>query len=1582
MNTQLSFTPKRLYVAILLALATPASIERSYAGAGFGDSSDKAGKPVKVQTFYANSPTGLRPAADCFDTTGYSAIPTIGGLCDSGTALRKFVDTLPGLGAAAANNLGQYIPVAKPDTVSYPGSDYYEIAVVEYAERMHSDLPKPTHLRGYVQLATGQVPGTVALVQADGKTPVLLPNGMQAYAVDKPHYLGPLISASKGRAVRIKYYNLLPTGTAGKLFIPVDYTLSGAGLGPDGKTSYSENRANVHWHGGDTPWVSDGTPHQWIAPAGDAAYSVIDPNTGLSMGKGASAHPVPDMPDPGNGAQTLYFPNNLSGRLMFYHDHTSGLTRLNVYAGIAAGYVITDPTEQALINAGTLPATQIPLVIQDKTFVPKDVAQQDAKWNKDINGNAANVWGQPGDLWFPHVYETNQDPGSLDGTNPVGRWDWGPWFWPIFPAKYSPPSGVVGDASSTPEAFMDTPVVNGTAYPTTTVEPKAYRFRILNAANDRYVNLGLYLADSEVSTVAVSSGGKGYSASPSVSIVNGAGDTTGNGAAAVATVVGGVITAITVTNPGTGYTAVPNLMITDTSGVGAKASVNMAVNTEVQMVPFNMTQNAATPFPATGGLQNTGWGTPDARSGGVPNPLKTGPDIVQIGTEGGFLPQAVTIPSTPVNYEYNKRSVTVLNVLEHGLFLGPAERADAVIDFSKFAGKTLILYNDAPAPLPAGDPRLDYYTADPDQSGSGGAATSLAGYGPNTRTILQIKVAATVSTPSNFAGIAALQAALPAAYAAQQAKPIVPEAAYNPAFGTNDSDNLLTISAGSINQPALSFTPSGPMALKSIQLLGGGTGYLSPPTVSISGGGGTGATAHAVINATSHMITSLVLDTAGTGYTSLPTVQFTPVNGGLGATATVISSTTQTLPILNKGIQELFDPLYGRMNATFSVELPYTSSTNQTTIPLAYMDPATEAVGDGETQIWKITHNGVDSHVVHFHLVNVQVINRVGWDGTLKPPYANELGWKETVRMNPLEDIYVAARAKKPQTNGFGLPQSVRPRDPSQALGSALGFTQIDPNTGNPATVVNVLDNFNNEYVWHCHILGHEENDFMRPVVFQPGGASLATGVRVESPLAAPLAPSLSLGGANADISWVDNSDKEFRFDIERQLVSNNTTATQPWIKVASALANAGMPGWITPGAFTDNLTTNSNNPKTANTTYNYRVSAVGAAATTLPIASLADVSSTMVSSYSNVVTVNALPAAPTGLVATSSVTAKQIALAWTDAASNETSYQVLRNGVLIASLAVNATSYTDADTALAANTLYTYTVQAVNSLGSAPSSVKVTSPAVPTAPGSLTATPTTTSVALNWVASVGETSYQVNRGISLIATLGTTATTATDSGLSPGTPYSYTVNAINAWGTTSSTVSSTTPMTVPTLPATPVTLSVGLQASFNWNAVPGAVSYNVQYRIGTTSTNGTWTNLPSTTASSVQISVPSGQFVAFQVAAVSASNVISAYATSPTVQAIGYTLAVAANGYGSVTSDVAGINCNNTSCSAIYPQNQKVTLTATPNQGYVFAGWSGGGCSSTATTCVVTLSNATSVTAQFNPGPWLPVIVDYLLND
>ena len=73
----------------------------------------------------------------------------IGGTLTAG--LPKFVDQLPGLGPTD-------IPVAIPDQVTYPGSDYYEIALVEFTQSFHRDLP-PSKLRGYVQLSTTVVPG-------------------------------------------------------------------------------------------------------------------------------------------------------------------------------------------------------------------------------------------------------------------------------------------------------------------------------------------------------------------------------------------------------------------------------------------------------------------------------------------------------------------------------------------------------------------------------------------------------------------------------------------------------------------------------------------------------------------------------------------------------------------------------------------------------------------------------------------------------------------------------------------------------------------------------------------------------------------------------------------------------------------------------------------------------------------------------------------------------------------------------------------------------------------------------------------------------------------------------------------------------------------------------------------------------------------------------------------------------------------------------------------------------------------------------------------------------------------------------
>ncbi len=91
------------------------------------------------------------------------------------------------------------------------------------------------------------------------------------------------------------------------------------------------------------------------------------------------------------------------------------------------------------------------------------------------------------------------------------------------------------------------------------------------------------------------------------------------------------------------------------------------------------------------------------------------------------------------------------NATQYNLLMAPAERADVIIDFSKVKpGSVMILYSDAPAPFPGGDPRNDYFTGDPNYARAdrnpdglaGGAPTTKVGSGPNTRTLMQIRIAA------------------------------------------------------------------------------------------------------------------------------------------------------------------------------------------------------------------------------------------------------------------------------------------------------------------------------------------------------------------------------------------------------------------------------------------------------------------------------------------------------------------------------------------------------------------------------------------------------------------------------------------------------------------------------------------------------------------------------------------------------------------------------------------------------------------------------------------------------------------------
>jgi spore coat protein A len=333
-----------------------------------------------------------------------------------------------------------------------------------------------------------------------------------------------------------------------------------------------------------------------------------------------------------------------------------------------------------------------------------------------------------------------------------------------------------------------------------------------------------------------------------------------------------------------------------------------------------------------------------------------GPTMYQIGTEGGFLPAVAEHDNT-----------TAIPLIDtdtadpdgpFNLLLAPAERADVVIDFNGItAGKTFILYNDAPAPFPGGDSRNDYFTGDGPQTSSGGALNTVQGFGPNTRTLLKIIAtggsADTLTTPSWLA-----------------------------ALNTELGQNFTGGNTVPPQQPPLLYT--GPFP-----------------------------------------------------YTGTPNRLLT--------------------------LNEDFDD-YGRLIQTLGTFTQFTDNQGLPTWGQPYIAPVTENPTAGTTEVWQLYNLTGDTHPIHFHLVNVQIIQRQMFSGdpssgitlipgTARPPDANEMGWKETVRMNPREATTVIMQ--------FNLPSL-----PTQAMRDA-----VSPRTGG------------HEYVWHCHILEHEEHDMMRPLV-------------------------------------------------------------------------------------------------------------------------------------------------------------------------------------------------------------------------------------------------------------------------------------------------------------------------------------------------------------------------------------------------------------------------------------------------------------------------------------------------------------------
>ncbi|HEY7288628.1 MAG TPA: multicopper oxidase domain-containing protein [Vicinamibacterales bacterium] len=199
-----------------------------------------------------------------------------------------------------------------------------------------------------------------------------------------PTFPGPTFEVCRGQGIWIDWINRLPA----RHFLPIDHTIHGA------EPHLPQGRAVVHVHGAKVAPEHDGYPERWFDTGSSASY---------------------------------YYPNDQDAATLWYHDHTMGINRLNVYAGLMGLYIIRDAAEDRL----NLPAGRydVPLLICDRLL---------------------------------------RTDGQLD-----------------YPTSGKPDAPWVDDATG------DAILINGAVFPYLDVEPRKYRFRIVNGSNGRFLRLGL-----------------------------------------------------------------------------------------------------------------------------------------------------------------------------------------------------------------------------------------------------------------------------------------------------------------------------------------------------------------------------------------------------------------------------------------------------------------------------------------------------------------------------------------------------------------------------------------------------------------------------------------------------------------------------------------------------------------------------------------------------------------------------------------------------------------------------------------------------------------------------------------------------------------------------------------------------------------------------------------------------------------------------------------------------------------------------------------------------------------------------------
>jgi bilirubin oxidase len=358
---------------------------------------------------------------------------------------------IPG-GTLPPGDVAKYVfPLVKPPAMplskgSNKNKAKYKIAVREFTQRI---LPEPHPMTKVWSYGSVDFPGTVA----EGGT---------------FNYPAFTVEASANKATQVLWFNELVNGAGNFLphLLPVDQTLHWANP-PGGNAGRDKRGADparyvgpvpivTHVHGAHVAEESDGYAEAWYLPnALDTPAGYATTGTFYDYFNAKYGH------DWAPGTAAFKYMNDQPATTLWYHDHTLGMTRANVYAG-PAGFWLIRGGDYDMDLGYTAPGvgddplgeyTEIPIVVQDRSF--------NADGSLFYPDNRAFFEGlDPAQLQIPFIPDLACD-GKASDVSPI--WN--------------------------PEFFGNTMVVNGLTWPSLEVERRRYRFRFLNGCNSRFLVL-------------------------------------------------------------------------------------------------------------------------------------------------------------------------------------------------------------------------------------------------------------------------------------------------------------------------------------------------------------------------------------------------------------------------------------------------------------------------------------------------------------------------------------------------------------------------------------------------------------------------------------------------------------------------------------------------------------------------------------------------------------------------------------------------------------------------------------------------------------------------------------------------------------------------------------------------------------------------------------------------------------------------------------------------------------------------------------------------------------------------------------